>query len=83
MGNILFRLPHSAIAEILSASESPLTGKVSKKDGSPLEVGVPEYLVEPLEYDTKLLDLDGGDVQLMDFGSGKSFYNCSWFILGH
>lgn len=60
-----------------------MTGEVSKKDGSPLEVGVPKYLVEPLEYDITAFALDSGDIQLVDFGSGKSFCNCSWFILGH
>ena len=80
MNNILFRLPPSAMEKVLSASESPWIGKVSKTDGSPLDVGVPEYLVEPLEYNTRMLELDGGDVQLVDFGSGKAFRNCSWFI---
>ncbi|KAK4247353.1 kinase-like domain-containing protein [Corynascus novoguineensis] len=51
MGNILLRLPPWAGAESLSASASPQIGKVTKKDGSPLEKGVPEYLVEPLEMD--------------------------------
>ncbi len=31
---------------------------------------MPEYLVEPLEHDISELDLDNGDVQLVDFGSG-------------
>ena len=54
----------------MSASASPHIGKVSKKDGSPLEKGVPEYLVEPLEYDIRALDLGSGGVQVVDFGSG-------------
>ena len=54
----------------MSASVTPIIGKVCKKDRSPLEKGVPEYLVHPLEYDIKALDLDSGDVQLVDFGSG-------------
>lgn len=83
MNNILFRLPPSAMEKILSASESPWIGKVSKKDGSSLDVGVPKYLVEPLAYNTRTLDFNGVDVQLVDFGSGKAFRNCSWFILGH
>lgn len=70
MGNILLRLPPWARAGFLSASATPIIGKVCKKDGSPLEKGVPEYLVHPLEYDIKALDLDSGDVQLVDFGSG-------------
>ncbi|KAL2201500.1 kinase-like domain-containing protein [Corynascus similis CBS 632.67] len=69
MGNILLRLPPWARAGFLSASATPIIGKVCKKDGSPLEKGVPEYLVHPLEYDIKTLDLDSGDVQLVDFGS--------------
>ncbi|KAH6845666.1 kinase-like domain-containing protein [Chaetomium sp. MPI-CAGE-AT-0009] len=69
MGNILLRLPPRAGSGFLSASASPRIGKVSKKDGSPLEKGVPEYLVEPLEYDIRALDLHSGDVQLVDFGS--------------
>ncbi|KAI0104252.1 kinase-like domain-containing protein [Nemania sp. FL0031] len=69
MGNILLRLPPSAGAGAWSASDSPQIGNVSKKDGSPLEEGVPKYLVEPLEYDITALDLDSGDVQLVDFGS--------------
>jgi hypothetical protein len=43
---------------------------MSKKDGSPLEKGIPEYLVETLERDIEALDLDSGEVQLVDFGSG-------------
>lgn len=71
MGNILLRLPaYAGAAGSLNASGSPHTGQVSKKDGSPLEKGVPEYLVKPLEYDVSALDLDSGDVQLVDFGSG-------------
>ncbi|KAK6198454.1 hypothetical protein LQW54_010283 [Pestalotiopsis sp. IQ-011] len=66
-GNILFRLPKAAIAGLLS--ESPVTGKMSKKDGSALEVGVPKYLVKPLEYDITAFALDSGDIQLVDFGS--------------
>ncbi|KAJ8110712.1 hypothetical protein ONZ43_g5805 [Nemania bipapillata] len=69
MGNILLRLPPSAGAGAISASNSPQIGKVSKKDGSSLEKGIPKYLVEPLEYDITALDLDSGDVQLVDFGS--------------
>jgi serine/threonine protein kinase len=49
---------------------SPDRKGVSKKDGSPLEKGVPEYLVEPLEYDIEALDLDSGAAQLVGFGSG-------------
>ncbi|KAF3022998.1 hypothetical protein E8E14_010776 [Neopestalotiopsis sp. 37M] len=75
MNNILFRLPPSAMEKILSASESPWIGKVSKKDGSPLDTGVPEYLVEPLAYNTRTLDFNGVNVQLVDFGS--AFFHSS------
>lgn len=47
--------------------DDPQVGKVSKKDGSPNEKGVPDYLVEPAEYGYgkgELLD----EVQLVDFG---------------
>ncbi|KAK3299504.1 kinase-like domain-containing protein [Chaetomium fimeti] len=69
MGNILLPLPPRPGTGSLRASASTQIGKVSKKDGSPLEKGVPEYLVEPLEYDISELDLEGGDVRLVDFGS--------------
>ncbi|KAJ4861386.1 protein kinase domain-containing protein [Trichoderma breve] len=49
-------------------------GKVSKKDGSPSETGVPEYLVEPVEYKfdrSEILD----EIQLVDFGES--------FFIGH
>ncbi|GFP56737.1 dual specificity protein kinase CLK2 [Trichoderma asperellum] len=51
--------------------DDPQVGKVSKKDGSPNEKGVPDYLVEPAEYGYgkgELLD----EVQLVDFG--ESFF---------
>ena len=77
MGNILLRLPPWAGPEFMSSLAPPQIGKVSRKDGSPLEKGVPEYLVEPLEYDVKTFDLDSGDVELVDFGSGVSLAsNC-------
>ena len=84
-GNILFRLPPSADAGCLSGfdSPSPRIGKVSKKDGYPLEEGVPEYLVEPLEYDITELDLDSGDIQLVDFGSGEYLTNKLHFVSWH
>ena len=77
MGNILLRLPPWAGPEFMTSLAPPQIGKVSRKDGSPLEKGVPEYLVEPLEYDVKTFDLDSGDVELVDFGSGVSLAsNC-------
>ena len=82
MGNILMRLPPGVGPELLSSLASPQIGKVSRKDGSPLEKGVPEYLVEPLEYDVKAFDLDRGDVQLVDFGSGVSLASSYYFCRG-
>ncbi|KAK1255069.1 hypothetical protein MKX08_009064 [Trichoderma sp. CBMAI-0020] len=63
MGNVLFQL--SNVNETLTIDD-PQVGKVSKKDGSPNEKGVPDYLVEPAEYgygNGELLD----EVQLVDF----------------
>ncbi|KAK4062901.1 hypothetical protein Trihar35433_8696 [Trichoderma harzianum] len=51
-----------------------LDGKVSKKDGSPSETGVPEYFVEPVEHKfdkSEILD----EIQLVDFGES--------FLIGH
>jgi serine/threonine-protein kinase SRPK3 len=64
MSNVLFRLSYLNGLPII---DSPQVGKVSKKDGSPNEKGVPDYLVEPTEYGYgkgELLD----EVQLVDFG---------------
>lgn len=64
MGNVLFRL--STLNRVPNIDRSR-SGKVSKKDGSPNEQGVPDYLVEPAEYGYgkgELLD----EVQLVDFG---------------
>lgn len=64
MGNVLFRL---STLNKTPAFDDPQVGKVSKKDGSPNERGVPDYLVEPAEYGYgkgELLD----EVQLVDFG---------------
>ncbi|KAL6827999.1 kinase-like domain-containing protein [Trichoderma camerunense] len=68
MGNVLFRISRSDNTPTVANSR---VGKVSKKDGSPSEKGVPEYLVEPVEYrfdKDELLD----EVQLVDFG--ESFF---------
>ncbi|EHK40492.1 hypothetical protein TRIATDRAFT_231146, partial [Trichoderma atroviride IMI 206040] len=68
MGNVLFQL--SNVNETLTIDD-PQVGEVSKKDGSPNEKGVPDYLVEPAEYgygNGELLD----EVQLVDFG--ESFF---------
>ncbi|KAM0455292.1 hypothetical protein ACHAO4_004170 [Trichoderma viride] len=68
MGNVLFQLSNAN--ESLTIDD-PQVGKVSKKDGSSNEKGVPDYLVEPAEYgygNGELL----GEVQLVDFG--ESFF---------
>lgn len=67
MGNVLFRLPDLEPLSSQRAIEefgTPRIGKVSRKDGAPLEKDLPEYLVEPAEYEAKILD----EVQLIDFG---------------
>ncbi|KAL7907398.1 kinase-like domain-containing protein [Trichoderma velutinum] len=68
LGNVLFQV--SSLNRIPVFDDSRV-GKVSKKDGSASEKGVPEYFVEPLEYKldkNELLD----EVQLVDFG--ESFF---------
>ncbi|KAL9126734.1 MAG: hypothetical protein Q9217_004261 [Psora testacea] len=74
MGNVLFRLPdleRSSSQRVIEEFGTPQRGKVSRKDGASLEKGLPEYLVEPIEYEaknSKFLD----DVQLVDFGECSS-----------
>lgn len=54
---------------------TPQRGKVLRKEGAPLEKGLPEYLVEPVEYAAKnrrFLD----EVQLVDLG--ECMDPCSW-----
>ncbi|KAL8914574.1 MAG: hypothetical protein Q9172_007050 [Xanthocarpia lactea] len=73
-GNVLFRVPeieHSSSQRFIEEFGTPLRGEVSRKDGAPLEKGLPEYLVEPFEYrakHSKFLD----DVKLVDFS--ESFF---------
>jgi hypothetical protein len=69
----------------LSAHARYSIGQVFKKDGSPLERGVPEYLVETLGHDIEALDLDSSDVQLVDFGSGTylAINHCSFLGTDH
>ncbi|ROW17514.1 hypothetical protein VPNG_00929 [Cytospora leucostoma] len=76
MGNILFRRSEaersSSLDQIIEVLGEPSKGGVARKDGSPLEKGVPEYLVEPAEAEC-LVDFEQLDeVQLVDFG--ESFY---------
>lgn len=78
MGNVLFRLSDlnpSSSPPAIEQYGTPQRGKVSRKDGAPLEKGLPEYLVEPVEYaakNTPFLD----EVQLVDFG--ECMYPCNW-----
>jgi hypothetical protein len=72
MGNVLFRLPeldYLSSAQIIEKFGPPQIGKVSRKDGEPLEKGLPEYLVEPVEF-TPEINQDLHEVQLIDFGEG-------------
>ncbi|KAL6803562.1 kinase-like domain-containing protein [Trichoderma sp. SZMC 28012] len=71
LGNVLFQVSDLSIIPTIDDSR---IGKVSRKDGSPSEKGVPEYLVEPVENgldENEILD----DVQLVDFGES--------FFIGH
>ncbi|QYS95402.1 Protein kinase domain-containing protein [Trichoderma simmonsii] len=64
LGNVLFRV--SGLNGIPTFDDSRI-GNVSRKDGVPSEKGVPEYLVEPVEYKfdkSEILD----EIQLVDFG---------------
>lgn len=78
MGNILLRLSDlepSSSQRAIEEFGTPQRGKVSRKDGAPLEKGLPEYLVELVEYEArnlKILD----EVQLVDFG--ECTYPCNW-----
>ena len=78
MGNVLFRLSdleRSSSQRAIEEFGAPQRGKVSRKDGAPLEKGLPEYLVEPVEYEAKTSEfLD--EVQLVDFG--ECMYPWDW-----
>ncbi|KAL7919624.1 kinase-like domain-containing protein [Trichoderma austrokoningii] len=67
IGNVLFQLSNNGTPTI----DDPRIGKVSKKDGSPNEKGVPDYLVEPAEYGYGRGELFD-EIQLVDFG--ESFF---------
>jgi serine/threonine protein kinase len=71
MGNILFRNPE---LESLSPEKfgQPSTGKVTRRDGLPSKKGVPDYLVEPIEFDAQYTR-GLCEVQVIDFGECKSF----------
>ncbi|KXX74834.1 Protein kinase dsk1 [Madurella mycetomatis] len=73
MGNVLFRLPEheESLELVMKDLGPPQIGKVQRRDGAPLEPGVPEYLVEPADYNVKVQDRFT-DVELIDFG--ESFF---------
>ncbi|KAF8250041.1 hypothetical protein K440DRAFT_675784 [Wilcoxina mikolae CBS 423.85] len=55
-------------AAIVERFGEPTTGAVTRKDGQPLGVGIPEYQVLPIRYGKQdLLDLGVDCVQLIDF----------------
>ena len=54
----------------------PQKGEVARRDGKPLEPGVPEYLVEPVEYTSKIHD-HLHEIQLIDFGECTLCEACS------
>jgi serine/threonine-protein kinase SRPK3 len=60
-------------ADLLQKLRSPELGAVTRKDGKPLEVGVPAYLVRPTSYppDTSLSSRT--QLKIIDFG--ESFSN--------
>jgi hypothetical protein len=72
LGNVLLRLsdfdeaPLEALFEDLGP---PQIGKIERRDGMPLEPGIPEYLVEPAEYGVEV-DEETCEIQLIDFGEG-------------
>ncbi|KAK4672134.1 hypothetical protein QC763_100420 [Podospora pseudopauciseta] len=74
MGNVLFCLPELEVASpevIIKDLGPPQTGKIARKDGGPLEPGMPEYLVEPAEFNPKIYP-HLREVRLIDFG--ESFF---------
>lgn len=81
MGNVLFRLSdleQSSSQRAIEEFGTPQIGKVSRKDGAPLEKGLPEYLVEPVEYNAKINN-SLNEVQLVDFG--ECMYPYEWLAL--
>lgn len=84
MGNVLFQLPdpdHSSSQTIMEEYGAPDRGTVSRKDGKPLTKGVPEYLVEPVEYEHK--DVKHlRDIKLIDFGECASFLSRTLVQIG-
>lgn len=72
MGNVLFRLSDTeqASSEPMQIAGTPQTGKISRKDGALLQTGLPDYLVEPFEFEVSKME-HLNEVQLIDFGECK------------
>ncbi|KAF8465508.1 kinase-like domain-containing protein [Kalaharituber pfeilii] len=69
MGNILFRYPGLdtlSPEQITTRLGSPLTGRVTRRDGGPLPPNAPDYLVEPTSFSQPLPEFCA--VELIDFG---------------
>lgn len=78
MGNVLFRLPDLEVASqetIIQDLGPPQVGKIARRDGKPLEKGMPEYLVEPAEFNRDIYP-DLGEIKLIDFGE-CGFLHCT------
>jgi hypothetical protein len=82
MGNILFRVPELdglSPENIATKFGQPSIGKVARRDGGPSAEGVPDYLVEPIEFSAQ--PSHGlREVQLIDFGECKSIQSLSKII---
>ncbi|KAL7952505.1 kinase-like domain-containing protein [Trichoderma compactum] len=78
LGNVLFRV--SGLNRIPTFNNSRV-GKASKKDGSSSEKVVPEYLIEPVEYEFGKDELSD-EIQLVDFGECLSL-SLEAFFIGH
>jgi len=59
-------------AELLQKLRSPEVGAVTRKDGKPLEPGLPAYLVRPTSYPADV-SLSQQQIKIIDFG--ESFSN--------
>lgn len=70
MGNVLFSLPslgRMLPEAFLDNFDEPKKGIVFRKDGEALDRGLPDYLVMPVSYQSKMKE-HFQDVQLIDFG---------------
>jgi len=73
MANILFRVPELdslSPESIANKLGQPSIGKVARRDGQPSGKGVPDYLVEPIEFSAQSTH-GFREVQLIDFGECK------------